>query len=51
MSDKEKKPFELASQSASLLVGGGCDTSQTQYNIGIDDLQSLYSEVNGKKGR
>lgn len=50
MSDKEKKPFELASQSASLLNGGVGDTSQTQYNIGIDDLQSLYSEVNGVKG-
>lgn len=51
MSDKEKKPIELASQSASVMNSGVVgNTPQTQYNIGIDDLQSLYSEVNGKKG-
>ena len=45
---KEKKPSELGAQSASVngVVG---DTSQTHYSITLDEMQSLYGEVNGDK--
>lgn len=48
MIDKEKKPSEFAPQSASV-NGVVADTSQTQYSISIQDMQTLYHEVNGEK--
>lgn len=49
MTDKEKKPCELASHSASD-NGVVADTLQTQYNINLKSLEDLSCEVNGKKG-